>query len=353
MMCVSGWLVAYGCRWLPHRSPTGLFPIGSPGKCSPVIVTANFSLTVNRVRRALGQQDLWLLVANSEGINVWCAAASGVFNEHRVVDAIKVSGLSEKVAHHDLILPGLSASGIECKTIEEETGFRARFGPVYAEDVPAYLKAGRKKTDAMRRFRAGLRHRLDMFFSMNFPVYLALAVVLAIFWPHYLAGATLLYWSALAVLYSFIDILPGKTGWAQVAFAASAFVALWAGMDWIVSGNPLLHWGWLIAVPVVFFACGFDLAGIVLAKRSDPERLLIRLRFKKVGAVFREKEIGVVTLDREKCTGCGNCRDVCPVEVYAGLDEDHKTTLRDRDACFACGACVKQCPESALSLQGG
>ena len=89
-MSPAGCLVAYLFRWVPHASPTGLFPIGTPDERSPVIVTANFSLTVKRVRRALRGQDLWLLVANSGGINVWCAAAGGTFNEHRVIDEQEV-----------------------------------------------------------------------------------------------------------------------------------------------------------------------------------------------------------------------------------------------------------------------
>ena len=130
MRAVLDWLVAYLFRWLPRSAPTGLFPVGDPDESSPVIVTGNFSLTIRRVRRALRGQNLWLLVTNSDGINVWCAADGGIFTHHRVIDAIKVSELGSRVEHRQVILPALSASGVELENIWEETGFRAQFGPV-------------------------------------------------------------------------------------------------------------------------------------------------------------------------------------------------------------------------------
>lgn len=351
MISPAGWFIAYFFRWLPHASPTGLFAVGNPDENSPVVVTANFSLTVRRVRRALRGRDLWLLVANSEGINVWCASAGGILTANRVIDAIKVSGLAEKVRHREVVLPALSAPGIQRGAIEEQTGFRPRFGPVRAQDVPAYLAAGKRKTEAMCRFRFDLAHRLDMFVSMNFPIYLAAAVVLAIFWPAYLLGATVLFWSAVAVLYVLVNILPGKTGWAQAALAASVVVLGWAALDWATHGDPLRHWGWLVAAFFVFFAAGFDLAGIASPRKSDPEQLMIRLGLKGLGKVFTEKQLGTIALDRPTCSGCGTCREICPIGVFGDPDEEGKTTFRNREACFHCGACVQQCPESALELR--
>jgi len=344
------WFVDYLCRWLPYATATGLRKIGNPDENSPVIVTANFSLTVKRVLKALAGQDLWLLVANTDGINVWCAAGGGIFTENRVVDAIKVGELSEKVSHREVILPALSAPGVDRKAIKKETGFSAKFGPVRAADIPAYLAAGRKKTDDMRRFRFDLRHRLDMLVSMNFPIYLIVAVALAIFWPRYLIGFTLLFWLAAVMLYLFVNLIPGKTGWAQAAFSAALVVAIWAGYDWRTSGEALAHWGWFISTFVIFFAAGLDLAGIATGRKSDPEQLLLRLGIKKLGTLYNVKDYGEITLDRDKCAGCGTCRDICPIGVYGEPDEEKKTTFADRDACFSCGACVKQCPSGALCL---
>ena len=107
------------------------------------------------------------------------------------------------------------------------------------------------------------------------------------------------------------------------------------------------HTGNVVAIS---FSAGFDLAGIASARKSDPEQLMLRLGFSKLGALFNKKPLGDITLDRDRFNGCGTCRDICPVGVYGELDEDKKTTFRDQNACIACSACVKQCPQSALRL---
>jgi len=353
MSRIPDWLVAYLCRWLPRAAPTGLVRIGDPDEHSPVLVTANFSLTIARVRRALSGRSAWLLIANSSGINVWCAAAGGLLTHLRVIDAVKTSGLADRVAHRRLTLPALSAPGIEVEPIREETGFQARFGPVYARDVPAYLDGGEKKTESMGRFDFGLAHRLDMLLPMNFPVYLAVAAVLGVFWPQHLLGYTLLFWSAVAFLYLFMDVIPGRTGWGQALLSAGLFVLVWAGVDAAVRGDLLAHRGWLIATFAIFLAAGLDLAGTASPRKSDAEVWMHRLGIGTCGGLLSERDLGAITLDGDRCRGCGNCFEICPVGVFGKLSADRKTTLRNRDACFACHACVTQCPEDALSLGAG
>ncbi|MFV2071869.1 MAG: HgcAB-like fusion protein [Thermoanaerobaculales bacterium] len=350
MSTVSAWLVAHLCRWLPDAAPTGLVPIGNPDRSSPVIVTANFSLTVNRVQRALEGHDVWLLIANTDGINVWCAAGGRIFTAQRVIDAIKVSRLEQKVDHRQVMLPALAAPGIDLHLVRAETGFRPRFGPVYARDIPVYIAGGKKKTEAMCRFDFGLAHRLDMFLPMNLPIFLVGAAVLAVFARQYLAGFTALFWGALAALYLLLDVIPGKTGWRQAFFSATAVVLGWAALDWFRLADPFAHWGWQLATFAIFFAAGFDLSGTASARRSDAELLMHRLGFSSFGSLFSEKELGEIHLDRELCRGCGSCFEICPVGVYGGLDGDRKSTFADHGACFACGACVMQCPSGALSL---
>jgi len=53
-----------------------------------------------------------------------------------------------------------------------------------------------------------------------------------------------------------------------------------------------------------------------------------------------------VTIDKEKCTACGTCVDVCPVEA---LKIDGKAVC-DEETCIDCGSCVDECPEGAISL---
>jgi NAD-dependent dihydropyrimidine dehydrogenase PreA subunit len=352
MKTLTGWIVAYLARWLPHVFPTGLFPVGKPDASSPVLVTVNFTLTVKRVRHALAKNNSWLLVVNSKGINVWCAATGGIFTESHIIDAIKISHLSENVSHHEVILPPLSAPGVDREAIKKQTGFSCKFGPIYARDIPAYLNAGQKRSDGMCRFNFGLRHRLDMFLPMNFPVYFTAAAILAIVSPAQLPVFTALFWFAVAFLYIFIDMIPGKTGWGQAALSALFVAVVWGAIDWYTLGTPLKHWGWLVASFFVFFCAGFDIAGTLSPRTSDAERMIRRLGFKRFGLLFTAADGGEIQLERNKCQGCLNCLEICPVGVFACLDESGKIAFKDKGACFACGACVKQCPQSALSLIG-
>ena len=142
---------------------TGLYTVGHPTPDSPVLVTGNFDLTVRRLVRAIDRRvDVWVLVADSAGINVWCAAGGGYFTAEKVIAAVKSSHLSEVVNHHALILPQLCANGVDGWKIRKETGWGVHWGPVRAQDIPSYLAGKRKKTDAMRWVRFPLKDRLEM-----------------------------------------------------------------------------------------------------------------------------------------------------------------------------------------------
>ena len=158
-------------RFIPPypKFATGLYRVGHPDRKSPVLITGNYELTVRRLVRELdGQVDCWLLVANSRGINVWCAAGGGYFTAEDVIAALKTSGVMEVVDHHALILPQLCANGIDGWKIRKETKWGVHWGPVRARDVPAYLAAGRKKTDEMHQVRFPLKDRLEMTTVMCF-----------------------------------------------------------------------------------------------------------------------------------------------------------------------------------------
>ncbi|MEJ2737448.1 MAG: copper oxidase, partial [Anaerolineae bacterium] len=86
-------------RFFPFPTRTGLRVIGQPGPDAPVFLTCNFDLTVRRVLNALKTMDCYLLVANSKGINVWCAAGGGILNAQRVISVLKTSHIAEKVNH--------------------------------------------------------------------------------------------------------------------------------------------------------------------------------------------------------------------------------------------------------------
>ena len=141
-----------------HRRDPGLYLIGNPTPDSPVIVTANYTLSVDAVRAALAGIDCYLLVLDTKGINVWCAAGKGTFGTAELVRRIARTGLSEIVRHRTLILPQLGAPGISAHEVRRQSGFRVEFGPVRAEDLPDYLRT-RKCSPEMRRVRFPLKER--------------------------------------------------------------------------------------------------------------------------------------------------------------------------------------------------
>ena len=89
------WSVLF--RLFPCPVPVGLHRVGNPGRESPVLLTCNFYLTVERLKRVLRGTDAWLLGAEAKGVNVWCAAGGDEFSTQSVVSALKTSGIAEQV----------------------------------------------------------------------------------------------------------------------------------------------------------------------------------------------------------------------------------------------------------------
>jgi len=128
----------------------GLYALGQPDSQSPVLVTANYKLSFDRLREALPGRSAWLLVLDTKGVNVWCAAGKGTFGTRELVERIKSSGLEQVVTHRSLILPQLSGPGISAHQVKKLSGFKAIYGPIRSEDLPVFLDAGLKATPEMR-----------------------------------------------------------------------------------------------------------------------------------------------------------------------------------------------------------
>ncbi len=157
---------AFKVRWgygrMRYRVDPGLYALGNPGSNDPVLVTANYKLSFDALRASLPGRDAWILVVDTKGINVWCAAGKGSFGTDEVVFRIQACRLKEIVSHGTVVLPQLSAPGVAARHVKVRTGFRALFGPVDARDLPAYLDAGYKASEAMRRKRFPLRERVAL-----------------------------------------------------------------------------------------------------------------------------------------------------------------------------------------------
>jgi NAD-dependent dihydropyrimidine dehydrogenase PreA subunit len=350
-MTLSTWIMGTLLRWFPHRARTGLRAIGEPNETGPVLVSGNYTLSVARLLRHLQGLDLWLLVVNSKGINVWCAACGGLLTEHQVISGVKTSMLAEKLTGRTLILPALSAPGVDARRVKEETGFRVRFGPVRAEDLRSYLGAGMKKSPEMMRVDFALRHRLDMVVSMNFIIWVPLAVLFGIFWPGQLIHLTLLFWGLALFSYILFPWIPGRTGWRKALVVALLVVVTYLLSGVTFNSDPVAYWQWMIGGVLLALTIGFDLAGTAGPMPSDAEAFVQRFGIRSLGSLFEKRSLGPIRLDEERCLGCYSiCNDICPIGVYESDPETKKTVLARSRECFVCGACVKQCPTGALTL---
>jgi acetyl-CoA decarbonylase/synthase complex subunit gamma len=128
----------------------GLYALGKPDSHSPVLVTANYKMSFDRLREALPGRDMWMLVLDTRGINVWCASGKGTFGTNELVDRIASSGLSQIVSHRELILPQLSGPGIAAHQVRQLSGFKVIYGPIRSKDLPSFLDSGFKATPEMR-----------------------------------------------------------------------------------------------------------------------------------------------------------------------------------------------------------
>jgi hypothetical protein len=138
----------------------GLYCAGHPDSSAPVLVTANYKLSFDTLRCALSGVDAWLLVIDTRGINVWCAAGKGTFSTQEVVLRIKQVFLEKIVQHRRIILPQLAATGVSARHVKKKSGFDVVWGPVRAGDIKAFLASGHEATPRMRRVTFSLAERL-------------------------------------------------------------------------------------------------------------------------------------------------------------------------------------------------
>jgi hypothetical protein len=157
---LGAWKARWGINRMNYLVPPGLYAIGEPTALSPVLVTANYKMSYDLVRRALAGRNVWLLVLETFGINVWCAAGKGSFGTGELVGRIAATSLAKVVSHRRLILPILGAPGVSAHEVKRRSGFAVTYGTIRAEDLPAYLDNGELTTPAMRQLTFTLYERL-------------------------------------------------------------------------------------------------------------------------------------------------------------------------------------------------
>ncbi len=159
----------------------GLYALGAPDDQSPVLVTANFKLSFDRLRSAFDGRNAWILVLDTSGINVWCAAGKGTFGTEELAGRLRASGLEKIVSHRRLILPQLSAPGIAAHAVKRACGFSVTYGPIRAADLPEFMDRGMKATPGMRTKRFPLAERAVLVPMEFIPALKWMAVLLPLF----------------------------------------------------------------------------------------------------------------------------------------------------------------------------
>jgi NAD-dependent dihydropyrimidine dehydrogenase PreA subunit len=315
-------------RLLPWPTEPGLRRVGNPGAESPVLITGNYDLTVRRLIRSLAGTDAWLVVAPSQGINVWCAAAGGLLSSSQVVTALKTCGIDNHVRHRRAILPQLAATGVVAADVSRRCGWKVRFGPVYAEDIPRYLAANGQKDDSMRRVRFDALERIEMATAWSAPTSLVVAVVMLFVETAWILPAMALVWAmSIGVFFAYDRLGRGRLlkAWVASAVPAVAFVMAADGsMSAIIAA--------LVVATVTLAVLTFDFAG------STPI---------EGGSHFESKDWSI-NLDTEKCVGVYSCWAVCPEACFDKREDLRKVDLSHENRCIKCGACVVQCPQDAL-----
>jgi len=223
-------LARWGVNRMGHTVTPGLYRLGNPHEDSLVFASANYTLSFDALRSALTGIDAYLLVLDTKGINVWCAAGKGTFGSAELVRSIECTDLTHVVRHRTIILPQLGAPGISWPEVMRRSGFRVEYGPVRAHDLPEYLKT-HTATPEMRRIQFPIADRIVLI-----PVELVHAALPAI------AGALILFFIAgpLAALAAFIAVLAGT-----VAFPI--FLPFLPTRDFSTKGLIL---GMIVALPV-------------------------------------------------------------------------------------------------------
>jgi acetyl-CoA decarbonylase/synthase complex subunit gamma len=238
-------------------------------------------MSFDSLRKELPGRSGWILVLDTKGINVWCAAGKGTFGTEELLRRIEAAGLRDVIEHRDLILPQLGAPGIAAHVIRKCSGFRVHYGPVAARDLPAYLDAGLRATAAMRRKDFPLRERavlipIELVEALK-PAVVAIPLLLILsgfggeggfvanalsFGPFSVAAFLLAVASGAILTPLLLPWLPGRAFSAKGAVAGLAVaVLLILGWGGVAAGRRelLLGIAWLLLIPAIsaFLAMNF------------------------------------------------------------------------------------------------
>ena len=90
----------------------GVYAVGMPDEKSDIFVSANYKLSFDTLRKELEGLNAWILVIDTKGINVWCAAGKGTFGTDEIIFRIKSHKLDDLVGHKRIVLPQIGRAHV-------------------------------------------------------------------------------------------------------------------------------------------------------------------------------------------------------------------------------------------------
>lgn len=279
---IGSWKARWGVNRMHYAIPPGIYAAGEPSETSPVLVTANYKMSFDEIRSSLTGLDAWILVLDTKGINVWCAAGKGTFGTAELISRIVVVRLREIVSHSTVIVPQLGAPGVNAVEVLKQTGFRVVFGPVRASDIGRFLADGMKASPDMRRVTFTMRERLVLIpieavgtFKYAVAVALACTVLSGIDSFSYSHAALardgilngvlcIAFWlSGVVLTPALLPWLPGRAFWVKGLFSGFLGWIVSLAAVWLTGYSiaPIEWVGWLMAAGAAGSFLGMNFTG--------------------------------------------------------------------------------------------
>jgi len=277
------WKVRWRIGRMKYTVPPGLYALGAPDSASEVLVTANFKLTFDRVRKVLPGRDFWILVLDTKGINVWCAAGKGTFATGELLHQIETTRLSGIVEHRRLLLPQLGAPGVAAHEVKKGSGFKVLYGPILARDIPSFITAGMQASPAMRTKSFPLGERIvlipiELIGALRYiiPVMAAFCFMSGLggpgdYWANVSTVGVLAAVSLLAGVIAGAVLVPLLLPWLPgrpfslkglwTGLVAAGIILLWLGSGLATLSGRLEAGAWLLLVTALSAFLGMNFTG--------------------------------------------------------------------------------------------
>ena len=266
-----------------HRIEPGLYALGNPSQDSPVFGSANYALSFDALRTALQGTNCYILVLDTKGINVWCAAGKGTFGTDELVRRIELTGLREITDRRKLIVPQLGAPGVAAHVVKKRSGFTVEYGPVRVKDLPEYLKT-HTATEEMRRVKFTLHDRLLLIPVELVVNQILLSALLGVLF--YFIGGLHIALGAIAAIFTGLALFPVLLPWIPTTNFSTkgsilgVLVALPFILVWLIGDTDAALWqriGWalthlLVATSITAFLALNFTGSTTFTSRSGVKR---------------------------------------------------------------------------------